>query len=205
MHNLLFINQLLEERNMANKKRVIIAAVVAIAIGLVNGSCSSRESEKKEGDVKQLLNQVLLGVEKLERENRDLKNKLDYFKQSKISRDRESLRKELDKTTNENEKMKEEISSLKEQIDHAERQLETSEAQSARIADLETGKRELQEQVSKLKGLLSYTQLELESLKGRSAYISEMEQKNKELVMLLEKINAITRERKGEPAPQPAP
>lgn len=181
---------------MGKNKAAVIAGLLAILAVLFNGSCSSGKSEKKETDLKQLLHQAIQGIEKLQKENRDLRVDLEHVQKDKIVRENKSLKEIIEKTEKENKALKEEAGKLKGVVAHTELQLKSREEKITHIAELEKENKALQDEMTKVKGLLSFTRLQLESKDDQSERIAELEKKNAELNKLLEKINAIAKGQK---------
>jgi hypothetical protein len=130
---------------MEKYKIAVIAGVIAFIIGILIGSGMSENKEKKatKTGVKQLLNEAIQGVERLEKEKRNLKADLERAKNDKMARENKSHKEELEKMRKEKEDMQTLIRTLQGQVAHKNLQLESVEDKSTRIAALEKKNEEL--------------------------------------------------------------
>lgn len=148
----------------------MVLIVVALLCGLIAGYQIWGKKEVKKMDVRQLLNSAIQEVEVIEKENDDLKSKLENMKDSteeaeKLSAENISLKEQLQKVQQDNTQMQGLFSQMKAELSEVKEKMQTDE------------------------GLQTMS----EDLKGR---VSELEKENQDLRNILQKIGSLTQGQK---------
>jgi predicted RNase H-like nuclease (RuvC/YqgF family) len=136
---------------MEKNYTAIIAGIVAFIIGLLIGTGITGDGNKKDNEVKTLLNQALQGIDQMEQENRNLRADLENVKKGKTARENKSLKENISKIKDENEKLKQQVSKLEGHVAHTKLQLEARDDQSSRIAELKKENMRISELLEKIK------------------------------------------------------
>jgi DNA repair exonuclease SbcCD ATPase subunit len=159
-----------KERNMQAIRSSIVLIVVALLCGLIAGYQIWGKKEEKKLDVRQLLSSAIQEVEVIEKENHDLKSRLQNMKDSKgeaerLSAENSSLKEQLQKMQQDNTQMESLFSQMKTELSAVKEKRQTDE------------------------GLQTLS----EDLKVR---VSELEKENQDLRSILQKIGSLTQEQK---------
>jgi dynactin complex subunit len=154
----------------------IVLIAVALLCGLIAGYQIWGKKEEKKLDVRQLLSSAIQEVEVIEKENHDLKSKLESMKDdseeaARLSAENSSLKEQLQKVQQDNTQMEGLFSRMKTELSAVKEKMQTHEG-------LET---------------LS------EDLKVR---VSGLEKENMELRNTLQKIGSLTRDQKEADTPE---
>lgn len=144
---------------MEGNRTVIIAAVITLIIGILFGY-NLKGSPDRKADLKELLSQAHSGIEQLQKENEELKGRLEGFSKKGDNGKLTALEAELNKAEQDNESLKSELAGLRAQLGEMESKLK-SEAEYAvgmekmkqRISDLEQEKGELIQLLDKISSL----------------------------------------------------
>lgn len=144
---------------MEGNRTVIIAAVITFIIGILFGY-NLKESPDRKADLKDLLSQAHSGIERLQKENEDLKKQLQSYSRKDEGSKLTELEARLNQAEQDKQKMESELAGLRAQLGETESKLE-SEAELAanmekltqRVADLEKEKGELTQILDKIGSL----------------------------------------------------
>lgn len=169
-----------EEIKMKFDRTVMIVVAVTFVIGLIAGFSIWGMKKEKKIEVKQLLSTAIQEIDRIEKENKELKGqvaktKTDREAAARLSGENQELQAQLQKTAQYNQQLKDETDRIRDGLAEAEKRAQKAE-------NLEVMKDSLQQRVL------------------------ELEEENHGLKSAMDKIGSITKGREQEPAaPEPPP
>ncbi len=168
-------------------KRTLPVIVCIIFVVMMFSSCSSDSGKEEKPTAAKLLNQALELTDNMERENNDLRARVEGFSRISIVEENKRIEKVLEDEKNENTELREQVRRLKGAVMHGEMQLKAREKgpHDAAGSDQSAG---LKEEISKLKGLLSYSDLQLQRARKQAADFSK---ENRALKDVIARIGAV--------------
>jgi chromosome segregation ATPase len=202
---------------MKNKQTLLI--IIALVIGLLIGYGIFGKKKEQKLEVKQLLSRAMQEVETIEKENKELKKKLEKEKNGgeeteKLSREKQEMKAQLEKVQQNNKQLESVIARLRAESAKTQK-IKGDEKLKNQITMLEKEKQVVSEQLQKIQknnqqlnamigqvkvelqqaGKITKAHEELISLSDDlKNHVTELERENQDLKAILDKIGGLTQE-----------